>query len=455
MQTGRFILGVYNKVDLLKDNIRKIYFKYLASAFGSSLVSTIYGLVDMIVIGRYEGPAGSAAMAVISPIWNIIFSLGLLFGIGGSVYFSNIRGREDRDGERENEYFTVSMLGAAFFSLVCTAVFFLFDGQILTLFGANESMIPLCRQYLLPIKFVIPTYLFSQALAAFLRNDGRPELATIGVLSGGVFNVFGDIFFTFTLDLGMFGAGLATAIGNAISIVVMCSHFFSKRNTLRLVRVHHLLRKLKNVIVTGFSSFFVDVAMGIVTALLNNQIMKYAGADALAVYGVVVYISTFVQCCGYSVGQAAQPIISANLGAQKFERIRETLRHAIFAAFGFAFVMTAISMALPRQIIALLMDATPEVLALAPGIVRTYALSFVLLPLNVFSTYYFQSLMKPGTAFGISLARGAVISGGLILLLPLWLNAAVLWLAMPITEALVCIAAVYFIRRYTVRLGKV
>lgn len=110
-------------MDLLKDNIRKIYFKYLAAAFGSSLISTIYGLVDMIVIGRYEGPAGSAAMAVISPIWNIIFSLGLLFGIGGSVYFSNIRGREDRDGERENEYFTVSMLGAAFFSLVCTAVF--------------------------------------------------------------------------------------------------------------------------------------------------------------------------------------------------------------------------------------------------------------------------------------------------------------------------------------------
>lgn len=436
-------------MDLLNGKIKKIYFKYLIAAFGSSLISTIYGFVDMIVIGRYEGPAGSAAMAVISPIWNIIFSLGLLFGIGGSVYFSNIRSKSSKNGENENEYFTVAMSGAAFFSVLCTLVFVFFDKQILMIFGADESMIPLCQKYLLPIKFVIPSYLFSQVLAAFLRNDGRPELATIGVLSGGIFNVFGDIFFTFTLDLGMFGAGLATAIGNVISIFVMCSHFFSKKNTLRIVRVTDFFVKVKNVVVTGFSSFFIDVAMGIVTALLNNQIMEYAGADALAVYGIVVYISTFVQCCGYSVGQAAQPIISCNFGAQNFGRIKETLRYAIFAAFGFAAVMTSVSMIFPGQIVGLLMDATPEVMDIAPGIFRLYALSFILMPLNVFSTYYFQSLMKPGTAFAISLARGAVISGGLIMLLPMIMKSAGLWLAMPITEVIVCFAVIFFIRKYT------
>lgn len=440
-------------MDLLKDNIKKMYFKYLFAAFGSSLISTIYGFVDMIVIGQYEGPAGSAAMAVISPIWNIIFSLGLLFGIGGSVYFSHIRGREEKYGEDENEYFTVSVIGAAVFAILCTAMFFLFEEQILTLFGADESMIPLCKRYLLPIKFVVPTYLFSQTFAAFLRNDGNPGLATVAVLSGGIFNVFGDIFFTFTLDMGMFGAGLATAIGNTISVLAMCTHFLTKKNTLRLVRVRRFFSKAKDVIVTGFSSFFVDVAMGIVTALLNNQIMKYAGADALAVYGVVVYISTMVQCSGYSVGQAAQPIISSNLGAGNFRRIKETLRYAIFAAFGFAAVFTVASMLFPRQTISLLMDATPEVLEITPRIVRLYSLSYILMPLNVFSTYYFQSLMKPATAFGISIARGAVISGGLILLLPLIMKATGLWLAMPITEVLVCFAAVFFMRKYTRQLG--
>lgn len=441
-------------MDLLNGNIKKLYLQYLLADFGSSLVSTIYGFVDMIVIGQYEGPAGSAAMAVISPIWNIIFSLGLLFGIGGSVYFSNVRSRANKAGEDENEYFTVAVLGAAVFSLLCTAVFFLFDEEILLLFGAEGSMIPLCRKYLLPIKFVIPTYLFSQVIAAFLRNDGNPGLATIAVLSGGVFNVFGDIFLTFTLDLGMFGAGLATAMGNTMSILVMCSHFFSKKSTLRLVRVRSFFRKMKEIVVTGFSTFFIDVAMGIVTALLNNQIMRYSGSDALAVYGIVVYISTFVQCCGYSVGQAAQPIISSNFGAHRFDRIRQTLRCAVIASFTFAIVLTAISMSFPGQIIALLMDATPEVLAIAPKIFRLYALSFILMPLNVFSTYYFQSLMKPGTSFGISIARGALISGGLILLLPLVLDATGLWLAMPITEALVYVAAVYYMRKYTKELNQ-
>lgn len=439
-------------MNLLKDDIKKLYFKYLIAAFGSSLISTIYGLVDMIVIGRYEGPDGSAAMAIISPIWNIIYSIGLLFGIGGSVYFSNIRGKKDKS-ENENEYFTSSLIGALFFSIVCSLVFFLFEKQILMLFGASEDMIPLCQKYLLPIKFVIPTYIFSQTLAAYLRNDNNPALATIAVLSGGIFNVFGDIFLTFTLDLGMFGAGLATAIGNTIAVIVMCTHFLKKKNTLRIVKVHQYFTKTKNIIITGFSSFFVDVAMGIVTALLNNQIMKYAGKDALAVYGVVVYISTFVQCCGYSVGQAAQPIISGNLGAHQFPRIKETLKYAILASFAFAFALTLMSMTLPKQIIALLMDATPEVLSIAPRIFRLYSISFILLPLNVFSTYYFQALMKPITSFAISIARGAIISGCLIILLPLIIDEAGLWLAMPITEFLVCIVAVYFIKKYTKNLN--
>ena len=440
-------------MNLLKDNIKKMYIKYLAAAFGSSLISTIYGFVDAIVIGKYEGPGGSAAMAVIAPIWNIIFSLGLLFGIGGSVFFSNIRARANKNGEDENEYFTVAVTGAAFFSILCMAVIFLFDGQILTLFGADASILPLCKSYLLPVKFVIPTYLFSQTFSAFLRNDGNPGLATVAVLCGGIFNIFGDIFFVFGLDMGMFGAGLATSIGNIFSLLVMCLHFMSRNNTLRPVRVRNFFTKAKNIIATGFSSFFVDVAMGIVTALLNNQIMKYMGSNALAVYSIIVNISTCIQCCGYSVGQAAQPILSANFGAGQYGRIKQTLRYAICAAFCFAAAWTTVMMCFPTQIVSLLMKATPEVLSIAPGIIRTYSLSFILLPFNIFSTYYFQSLMKPSAAFGISIARGAVISGALIIFLPRILHESGLWLAMPITEVIVSIGAVCFIKKYTKGLG--
>jgi len=101
--------------------------------------------------------------------------------------------------------------------------------------------------------------------------------------------------------MGIYGAGLATAIGSAISFVVMLTHFFSRRNTLRLIKSERLALKLHEIASTGFSTFFIDVAMGILTVLFN------LGSDALAIHGPIIQVSTFVQCCAYSVGQAAQP----------------------------------------------------------------------------------------------------------------------------------------------------
>lgn len=149
------------------------------------------------------------------------------------------------------------------------------------------------------------------------------------------------------------------------------------------------------------------------------------------------------------MGQAAQPIISTNFGAGKGGRIRETLRLALGTTAFFGLFWTALSMACPNLYIRIFMAPTPEILAMAPAIVRTYALSFLLLPLNIFSTYYFQAILKPGEAFVVSVARGLVISGALILLLPALAGPDSLWLAMPVTELLAAIYAVLAIRRDT------
>ena len=102
--------------------------------------------------------------------------------------------------------------------------------------------------------------------------------------------------------MGIYGAGLATAICSGISFLVMLTHFNSRKKKLRLVKPENLTRKLREISVTGFSTFFIDVAMGILTVLFNRQIMKYLGANALAIYGPIIQVSTFVQCCAYSVG---------------------------------------------------------------------------------------------------------------------------------------------------------
>lgn len=426
-------------MDFLQEKVKTLYFKYLAAAFGSALISSIYSIVDMAMVGQYHGPDGSAALAVVAPVWNIIYSFGLLMGIGGSVIFSTIRGREQGQERKSNEYFTASVIGSVILAAVIWLLIIFFDRELLMMFGAQDNTLTLGLEYVAPIKYAIPLFLFNQMLAAYLRNDKNPALATGAVLAGGIFNVFGDYFFVFTCDMGAYGAGLATAIGSAITFIVMMTHFFMKKNTLKLVKPAQLPRKLKEITVTGFSTFFIDVAMGILTILFNRQIMNYLGNDALAVYGVIVNISTLAQCCTYSVGQASQPIISTNFGAGRGDRIRRTLKYALGTAAVFSLFWTALSMAAPNLFIRIFMSPTPEVLEIAPGIMRCYCSSFILLPLNIFSTYYFQALMKPKAAFIVSVARGFVLSGILIYLLPAAAGADSIWFAMPITELAVAI----------------
>ena len=212
-------------MDLLKDRVKPLYFRYLAAAFGSALTSSIYSVVDMAMVGQYQGPDGTAALAVVAPVWNIIYSFGLLAGIGGSVLFSTLRGSGKTRHEDENEYFTTALGLSVVFAALWWIVIAFFDVPMLRLFGASDALLPLAQDYVLPIKFVVPFFLFNQMLAAFLRNDGNPGLATAGVLAGGIFNIFGDYFFVFTCDMGIFGVGLATAIGATITFFVMLMHF--------------------------------------------------------------------------------------------------------------------------------------------------------------------------------------------------------------------------------------
>ena len=253
-------------MDLLRDRVRPLYFRYLAAAFGSTFISSIYSVVDMAVVGQYHGPEGTAALAVVAPVWNVIYSLGLLNGIGGSVWYGLAKGRGS--GE-ENRYFTTALLGAMFWAAVCWAAVVFWDEPLLTFFGAEGDLLPMAQAYLEPIQYVVPVFLLSQMLSAFLRSDGAPGLATAAVLSGGIFNIFGDVFFVFGLDMGIRGAGLATAIGAVITLAVALSHFFRKNCTLALALPVGLPRLLGRVWTAGFSAFLIDVAMGVLTILFS------------------------------------------------------------------------------------------------------------------------------------------------------------------------------------------
>ena len=429
-------------MELLTGKIRPLYFKYLVAASGSALVASVFGMVDAMMVGRYHGPIGSAALAVFSPLWSIVFCLGLLAGIGGSVLFAAQRGcGNEKDAQ---QYFTLSIFYGIVLSAIAIALIGIFQDPLFRLFGADDELLILAKLYLKPILFAIPCCVFSNILSAYLRNDNNPNLATAAVMAGGLFNCVGDYVCVFTLDMGIFGAGVATAIGQYIGIFIMLTHFFRKTNTLRFVRPTGMLQKLTSISVTGFSTAITDLAMGIIGILFNRQIMKYLGSDALGIYGILTQVTAFAQCLAYGAGQAAQPIISQNYGAGQTGRIKECTKYGLYTCVVMGIFWVGIMLLFPNAIVNFFMEPTTAVAAMAPGILRAYGIYYLLLPFNIFATYYFQAMMKPNLSMIASLARGVVISGGLILLIPTLTGAEFIWYAMLITEILVAVYSVVY-----------
>ncbi len=424
-------------MDILRDKVKPLYFNYLVAASGSALVGSIFAMVDAMMVGKYHGPTGNAALAVFNPLWTIIFCLGLIAGIGGSILFATYRGKGDE--KNAQQYFTLSIIYGIVLSVIAMVGIGLFKEPLLRFFGADDELLILAQKYLSPIYFAIPFCLFSNILSAYLRNDGNPKLATIAVIIGGVFNVFGDYFCVFTLDMGIFGAGLATAIGQVLSTLIMISHFFRKKNTLQFVKPVKILHKVGYITVTGFSTGINDLAMGIIGICFNRQIMAHLGSDALAVYGVITQVTTFAQCLAYGTGQAAQPIISQNYGAKYYGRIKECLKYGLYTCAGFGVFWTMAMVFAPNLILNFFMNPTPSVLEIAPKILRVYGSSYLLLPFNVFATYYFQSIMKSNISVLASLARGLIVSGATIMTFPVIFGPNSIWYAMLTTETLVAI----------------
>ena len=435
-------------MDILRDRMKPLYFKYLVAASGSAMVVSVFGMIDAMMVGQYHGPTGTAAQAVFSPLWSIIYCLGLLSGIGGSVLFANLRGRGEE--AEAQQYFTVAVLYGAVLSVAAMIGVGMYQDQLLRFFGADDQLLELAKLYLKPILFAFPCSVFSSIFSAYLRNDNNPGLATKAVIIGGTFNCVADYLCVFVLDLGILGAGIATSVAQYVAVFVMLAHFVSKKNTLRFVKPVQAVKKIENISLTGFSTAISDLAMGIIGILFNRQVMKYLGADALAVYGIIVQVTVLAQCIAYGTGQAAQPIISQNYGAGQYGRIRECTKYSLYSAGAMGFFWVAVMLAFPDMLMNLFMDVTPSVAEIAPGILRVYGLSYLLLPFNIFATYYFQAMMKPNRSMIISLARGALVSGMMILLLPAVFGPDCIWYAMLITEILIALYSTY----YMVQSGK-
>lgn len=422
-------------MNLLQDNTRKLFIKYLIPSISGALAVTLYSLADTIAIGQSAGPNGSAACAVLVPITALATFIGIFCGIGGSVLMSRAKG-ENNESKR-NAYFTTSLVLITLITIAVWIPAVSFRVPLYRFLGTSDVLMPYVADYGNLMLYVFPVFAFMPYLACILRNDDNPNLAMISTVTGTVINIFGDCFFVFPMDMGMFGASLATALGSFVQVVIMLTHFISKKRTLKAEKPFQpSFTAIIKVGANGFGASFSQIAIIVTTLIVNNQIMKYAGEPELAVYGMLIVLSQLFVNVFTGIGQAAQPVISTNFGAEKHDRCNQVYRLGRNTVFLFGIVFTVICELIPVQVSMVFMKITPEVKNIAADITRLYAVSFLPAGIAVYDTLYYQSVLKPKMATGISLLRGMIFSTALLYVLPLFMGCNGIWLAIAAAEIL-------------------
>ena len=282
------------KLDLANDKIKKLFFVLFASALGSTVISTIYATVDLICIGHHSGPTATAAISFVNPLWGLMIAPGVLAGVGGSVMMSNRKASGNL--ESANAYFTVSTVISIIFSAIIFVAYNFFPYELLSFLGAEGATLEYGVTYMRPVSLISPTFTMSACLAAFMRNDGEAVTPTVATAIGGVVNMFLDVFLVFGLDLGLLGAGLATAIGQTVAFIIIASYFFRKKCTVRFIRPKKICGKLTRIVTLGASAFVLELAFAATITVYNKLITDKFGEAELAVFSTASTVMIMFIC---------------------------------------------------------------------------------------------------------------------------------------------------------------
>ena len=434
------------KNSLLTEPVKKIFFRYLFPAILANMVTSIYILADTIIIGKGIDTLAIAALNIILPLFNFFFGNGLLFGVGGSVLMSIARGRGNE--QLGQCYFTLSVILTAITSLIYTILLWVFMEQIVIFLGATDATMPYIMDYVPYVICGLSTFSFSSMLQTFVRNDGAPKLSMIAVVSGGVLNVILDLLFVFPLQLGMAGASIASVLGSAFTICILCIHFCSKSNGLKLALKECSWADIGKIFQNGFTSFLVEITAGIVMFIFNIEILKYAGDIGVSMYGVICNTAIIVTCLCYGINQAAQPILSINYGAGFTKRIEQLRKLGVKTALIICSIPAILGMLTPHLFTYIFLNPNEEILAMTPIAIRTYFIGFFVMGINMFAVGYFQAIAKPNLSLIVCLARGCVLSILFVTILAPLFDIIGIWASVPFAEFITLLISIWFIKKY-------
>lgn len=432
-------------INLLKDEPKKLFSRYLIPSISATLVTSIYILADTIIIGKGIGSDGIAALNLLLPLFSLFFGTGMLFGIGGAVLMAVANGQGNK--KLANAYFT----NAIFITTIVVILYFIigncFLEKIAYILGSSENSIELVMEYGRYLMIGIPVFVFSSFLQAFVRNDNAPKLAMIAVITGGVSNIILDLIFIYISKIGMKGAAVATVIGSTITVLILITHFLSKKNTMKIISGSIEVSKMKKIFQSGVPSFLIEIANGVIMFLFNLQLLRYMGEIGVVVYSIIANYALIAMSLFNGVAQATQPIMATNFGANKSDRVIMVRKNGIYTGIIIGVALFLIGALFPEIVVNIFINPTKEIVGISIPAIRIYFITFLMTSLNIIYSTYFQSIVKPKESMIICMLRGIILTGILVFVLPIFLGVTGIWIAMPIAEFITLLVSIFLVKK--------
>ena len=446
----------------MKNQTLKEFFKYVSANVIAMIGLSCYILADTFFISLSLGKTGLASLNLAMPSFSIVFSIGLMFGIGGSTKFAIYKGAGDV--KSANRVFTHTVFVVACFAVVFVLLGAFLSGPVASLLGADGKTFSGSKTYVQIILCFAPFFMFNNVLQNFIRNDGAPRLAMTASLLGNLFNIVFDYVFIFPCKLGMLGAALATGISPVISMLILMIFFFRKKNTFRLEKTKLSLRVFGEIISLGLASFIAEFGFGLVMMLINKLFKSLGGDTAVAAFGtginiavaavaafaIVVNVFYVINAIFNGISAGTQPIISFSYGQHDFTRIRQVLKYALITIGATAAVLYVALFFSADGIAAIFNTEKAEDLQkLATTGIKLYFISSLFSGFNLLFSSYFSASDKGVCSQIITLLRGVVLIIPLAYLFAHLWKITGLWLATPAAEMLTLVAAIiiFFVTR--------
>ena len=409
--------------------------KFTLPSIAMMIFTSIYGVVDGFFVSNFAGDIPFKAVNLIMPFLMIFGTVGFIFGTGGTAIVANILGEGDR--EKANRYFSLFVRVAFVLGVFFAAIGMIFIRPMAIFLGATGELLENCVVYgrivLIALPFLVLQFLFQ----SFFVAAEKPKMGLFVIVAAGVTNMVLDAVLVTTLpqEYRLIGAAIATAMSQFVGGFVPFVYFSRKNTSLfRLGKTKFDLRAIGKACVNGSSEFMSNVSMSLIGMLYNIQLLKYAGEDGIAAYGVMMYVSFIFAAVfiGYSIGTA--PIISYHNGAGNHKELKGILRKSLVILGVGGLSMLAVAELLARPLAMIFVSYSESLMTMTVDGFRIFAFAFLFMGFAIFGSGFFTALNDGLISALISFLRSLVFQVGAVLILPTFMELDGVWISVVIAD---------------------